>query len=90
MQIYRDNFEAAYIRSTERFYCLKAPEHLAVNGVQAYMRYADNKLREEEARAKRYLEAGSSGVIDCCVKVGVKTSILKITAGKSEFLTPFI
>lgn len=69
MQIYRDNFEAAYIRSTERFYCLKAPEHLAINGVQAYMRYADNKLREEEARAKRYLEAGSNGVIDCCVKV---------------------
>lgn len=33
------------------------------------MRYADNKLREEEARAQRYLEAGSNAVIQCCVKV---------------------
>lgn len=69
MQIYRDNFEAAYIHSTEMFYRLKAPEQLSANGVQEYMKYADNKLREEEARAQKYLEAGSNGVIQCCVKV---------------------
>lgn len=51
------------------FYRLKAPEQLSANGVQAYMRYADNKLREEEARAQRYLEAGSNRVLQCCVKV---------------------
>lgn len=38
------------------FYRMKAPEQLANNGVQAYMRYADSKLKEEEARAQRYLE----------------------------------
>ena len=76
MQIYQENFEAAYIQSTEMFYRLKAPEHLASNGVQAYMRYADNKLREEEARAQRYLEAGSSNdVIQCCVKVLVGNTL---------------
>lgn len=69
LQIYRENFEAAYIESTEMFYRLKAPQHLADNGVQAYMRYADCKLREEEARAQRYLEPGSNGVIQCCVQV---------------------
>lgn len=69
LQIYRDNFEAAYIQSTEMFYRLKAPEQLSSNGVQAYMRYADNKLREEESRAQRYLEAGSNRVLQCCVKV---------------------
>ncbi|CAG9861178.1 unnamed protein product [Phyllotreta striolata] len=69
LQIYRENFEAAYIQSTDLFYRLKAPEQLATNGVQAYMRYADAKLREEEARAQRYLEAGSNAVIQCCVKV---------------------
>ncbi|XP_056631076.1 cullin-5 [Diorhabda carinulata] len=69
LQIYRENFEAAYIQSTELFYRLKAPEQLSSNGVQAYMRYADAKLREEETRAQRYLEAGSNGVIQCCVKV---------------------
>lgn len=34
------------------------------------MRYADQKLREEEARARRYLEAGSvAAVMQCCVGV---------------------
>lgn len=76
LQIYRENFEAAYIESTELFYRLKAPEQLSTNGVQAYMRYADNKLREEEARAQRYLEAGSSAnVIQCCVKVLVGNNL---------------
>lgn len=69
LQIYRENFEAAYIQSTVMFYRMNAPEQLAANGVQAYMKYADSKLREEEARAQRYLEAGSNGVIQCCVKV---------------------
>ncbi|KAF5295967.1 hypothetical protein FQA39_LY12739 [Lamprigera yunnana] len=80
MQIYRENFEAAYIQSTETFYRLKAPEQLSVNGVQAYMKYADNKLREEEARAQRYLEAGSNGVIQCCVKVLVGNALSAILA----------
>lgn len=75
MQIYREHFEAAYIQSTEMFYRVKAPEQLAANGVQAYMKYADNKLREEEARTKRYLEPGSNGVIQCCVKVLVGNAL---------------
>lgn len=94
MQIYRENFEAAYIQSTEMFYRMKAPEQLAANGVQAYMKYADSKLREEEARAQRYLEAGSNDVIQCCVKVlvGNPLSILLaecaplIKAGETERL----
>ncbi|XP_072386567.1 cullin-5 [Diabrotica undecimpunctata] len=75
LHIYRENFEAAYIQSTDLFYRLKAPEQLATNGVQAYMRYADAKLREEEARAQRYLEAGSYAVIQCCVKVLVGNAL---------------
>lgn len=70
MQIYRENFEAAYIQSTEMFYRVKAPEQLANNGVLAYMKYADCKLREEETRTQKYLEPGSNnGVIQCCVNV---------------------
>lgn len=94
MQIYRENFEAAYIQSTEMFYRVKAPEQLEANGVQAYMRYADNKLHEEEVRAQRYLEAGSTRVIQCCVKVlvGDTLSVLLaecaplIKAGETERL----
>uniref|UniRef100_A0A8C7U1G4 Cullin-5 n=1 Tax=Oncorhynchus mykiss TaxID=8022 RepID=A0A8C7U1G4_ONCMY len=66
LQIYRDNFEKAYLDSTERFYRTQAPSYLQQNGVQNYMKYvrtavytctdcvcvlqADTKLREEEKR----------------------------------------
>lgn len=62
------------------FYRLKAPEQLQANGVQAYMRYADSKLREEESRAQRYLEAGSNNVIQCCVKVLVSDNLSVLLA----------
>uniref|UniRef100_A0A8C7D541 Cullin-5 n=1 Tax=Oncorhynchus kisutch TaxID=8019 RepID=A0A8C7D541_ONCKI len=39
LQIYRDNFEKAYMDSTERFYRTQAPSYLQQNGVQNYMKY---------------------------------------------------
>lgn len=45
LQIYRDNFEKAYIDATEQFYSAKAPDFLSANGVQEYMKYADAKVR---------------------------------------------
>ena len=59
LKIYRENFEKAYLEATESFYKAKAPQYLAENGVQNYMRYADAKLKEEEQRATRYLETRS-------------------------------
>ncbi|XP_059614263.1 cullin-5 [Phlebotomus argentipes] len=70
LEIYRENFEAAYLQATTTFYTLKASEQLQANGVQTFMRYADTKLREEEARAKRYLEPSSfAALTQCCVGV---------------------
>ncbi|XP_073844788.1 cullin-5-like [Musca autumnalis] len=70
LQIYRENFEAAYLKATTAFYRLKATEQQQANGVLAFMKYADAKLREEEARAKRYLEPSSYAVLaQTCVKV---------------------
>ena len=71
LQIYKENFEKAYLESTEAFYRSKAPECLQLNGVQNYMVWADQKLREEENRAAKYLEpyAGSlQALSECCVK----------------------
>lgn len=62
LQIYRENFEKAYIEETEAFYRSKGPEYLALNGVQNYMNWADMKLAEEEQRAKKYLESYSGSV----------------------------
>lgn len=72
LQIYRENFEAAYIQATEDFYVVKAQDYLSMYGVENYMRYADSKLREEEARAQKYLEPNTASMqrlTDCCVKV---------------------
>ncbi|XP_054000484.1 cullin-5 isoform X1 [Hylaeus anthracinus] len=76
LQIYRENFEAAYIEATEAFYWVKAPDQLSLHGVENYMRYAEAKLREEELRAQKYLEPNSASVqllTDCCVRVLVAT-----------------
>ncbi|KAL0994632.1 hypothetical protein UPYG_G00125140 [Umbra pygmaea] len=72
LQIYRDNFEKAYMDSTERFHRTQAPAYLQQNGVQNYMKYADAKLREEEKRALRYLETrrecnSVQTLMECCV-----------------------
>ena len=56
LKIYKDNFEKAYVDATEEYYLTKASEYLFVNGVLNYMHYAAAKLKEEETRAKRYLE----------------------------------
>lgn len=77
LQIYRDNFETAYVEATRDFYRAKAPEYLSKHGVENYMRYADAKLREEELRAQKYLEPNTASMqrlTDCCVKVLVATS----------------
>lgn len=46
LQIYRDNFEKAYMDSTERFYRTQAPAYLQQNGVQNYMKYVSVNLFE--------------------------------------------
>ncbi|XP_076445369.1 cullin-5-like isoform X2 [Babylonia areolata] len=58
LKIYRENFEKAYLAAAEEFYKKNAHEYLRQNGVQNYMKYADQKLKEEESRAQRYLETG--------------------------------
>jgi len=65
LQIYRENFERAYIEATEQFYNVKAPQQLALEadgekaGVFGYMKWAEAKLREEEQRALKYLETST-------------------------------
>ncbi|XP_023246522.1 cullin-5 isoform X2 [Copidosoma floridanum] len=82
LKIYRENFEAAYIDETEAFYMFKAPEQLQTQGVEKYMKYAEQKLKEEEIRAQKYLEPNSASVqllMERCVKVLVanfKSAIL--------------
>lgn len=64
LRIYRENFEKEYLEVTEQFYRQKAPLYLEANGVQNYMRYADCKLKEERARALRFLKSWDSNSLD--------------------------
>lgn len=67
---YKNNFERAYLEATETFYYSKSAEYLAANGVQSYMIWADSKLREEEHRGSKYLEASSLAALkETCVRV---------------------
>lgn len=58
-QVYRTYFEEPYLTATTEFYMVKAQAFLQDNGVHAYMRYAEQKLKEEEARGARYLETSA-------------------------------
>lgn len=76
--IYRENFERAYIEATEQFYSVKAPEQLGAGtsesggqGVYAYMRYAESKLREEEQRAQKYLETSLCTTVNSALPISV-------------------
>lgn len=89
LQIYRENFEKAYIEATEAFYKMKAPQYLQANGVKNYMHYADAKLREEEIRAQKYLEPCSGSVqvlTECCVNVLVSTFKYTILSECAEMI----
>ncbi|XP_035225373.1 cullin-5-like, partial [Stegodyphus dumicola] len=72
LQIYRDNFEKAYIDATSVFYKEKATEYLEANGIESYMQYADQKLKDEEQRAVKYLDSSSlivftENIVKCLV-----------------------
>lgn len=81
LMIYREHFEEPYIKATADFYRIKAVEQLQMYGVQSYMRYADAKLREEEARAERYLEQSSIDALkEACVSVLVSDQLPMLLA----------
>ena len=56
LKIYQEHFERAYIDATAQFYAVHAHQYLIDNGVHEYMKYAQQKLEEEEKRGQRYLE----------------------------------
>ncbi|KAL7073247.1 hypothetical protein ACQ4LE_007112 [Meloidogyne hapla] len=71
---YAEQFEEQYITFTEQFYSTRTSQILAENGVLAYMSYVDEKLVEEEERAKKYLDGDIDGksrekLMEKCVQV---------------------
>ncbi|KAF4619424.1 hypothetical protein D9613_004852 [Agrocybe pediades] len=55
LDVYKEQFEAAFIAATEEYYKKESKTFLAENSVADYLKKAEDRLREEEDRVERYL-----------------------------------
>lgn len=55
LDVYRDQFENTFLVATENYYKAESEAFLAENSVSEYLKKAEERLREEEARVERYL-----------------------------------
>ena len=58
-KLYKELYEAAYVDAMEKFYEIDAPQYLAENGLIEYMKYVDEKLKQEEQLAAMYIAAAN-------------------------------
>jgi cullin 1 len=59
LEIYLQEFEPHYIKYLNDYYARESSAYVAENGVSLYMIKAEQRLEEEEARAKKYLDNAS-------------------------------
>ena len=55
LDVYKEQFETAFIAATEAYYKKESETFLAENSVPDYLKKAEERLREEENRVERYL-----------------------------------
>ncbi|KAF5333224.1 hypothetical protein D9611_002822 [Ephemerocybe angulata] len=55
LDIYKEQFEAAFLSATEQYYKTESESFLAAHSVSDYLKKAEERLREEENRVERYL-----------------------------------
>lgn len=57
--MYREHFEVPFIAATEKYYKTESERFLTENSVSDYLKRAEERLREEEDRIERYLNANT-------------------------------
>ncbi|KIM65778.1 hypothetical protein SCLCIDRAFT_1211764 [Scleroderma citrinum Foug A] len=57
LDVYREHLEIPFLEATEKYYEQESEAFLAENSVSDYLRKAEERLREEEDRVDRYLNA---------------------------------
>ena len=62
-EVYRQHFETPFIQATAEYYALESKTFLSENSVSAYMKKAEDRLREEEDRIERYLNSTTRKVV---------------------------
>lgn len=56
LEVYKTEFEKAFIQKTKEFYTLESSEFLRSNGCALYMSKVDTRIAEEKARVGNYLD----------------------------------
>ncbi len=59
LELYRDQFEVPYVNETRDYYRAESLAFVDANGVSEYMKKAEARIVEEEARSKRFLDKSS-------------------------------
>jgi cullin 1 len=59
LEVYKEHFESPFIAATEKYYKTESESFLAENNVPTYLKRAEERLREEEDRIERYLNANT-------------------------------
>ncbi|KAG1716055.1 hypothetical protein ID866_1081, partial [Astraeus odoratus] len=57
LDVYKDHLEIPFLEATEKYYEQESESFLAENSVSDYLRKAEERLKEEEDRVDRYLNA---------------------------------
>jgi cullin 1 len=63
LEVYKEHFEGPFITATEKYYKTESDTFLAENTVSDYLKRAEERLREEEDRIERYLNANTRKIV---------------------------
>ncbi|KIM41144.1 hypothetical protein M413DRAFT_445858 [Hebeloma cylindrosporum] len=73
LDIYKEHFEPPFIDATEKYYKSEAEIFLESHSMSDYLQKAEDRLREEEDRVKRYLNARTrEPLIGICEQILVR------------------
>jgi len=59
LEIYDQDFFTPFVADSRAYYSRESAAYIAQNGISAYMKRAEERIEEEEMRAKSYLDASS-------------------------------
>jgi cullin 1 len=59
LDVYKKDFEEAFLAATEVYYTAESTQFIAVNTISDYMKKVDQRLKEEENRINMYLHLSS-------------------------------
>lgn len=67
LDVYREEFENAFLQATESYYKAESDAYLTENSVSDYLKRVEERLGEEDARVEHYLHATTrEGLISKC------------------------